>query len=267
MPDNSSISRLGQWVESDRFQVFVSAVIVLNAIVLGLETSQRAMELAGPVLIAIDRAALGVFVFELAAKLLYRRLAFFRDGWNVFDFVVVGLALIPASGGAGVIRALRVLRVLRLVSVVPQMKTVVQALVSALPGMGSIVAVLGLIFYVGAVMCTKLFGADFPAWFGTVGASMYTLFQVMTLESWSMGIVRPVMERHPQAWALFVPFIVITSFAVLNLFIGVIVDSMQRLHKLETPHQTDPVALVHEEVMALRTELAEIKAILARQTR
>ena len=160
------------------------------------------------------------------------------------------------------LRALRILRVLRLLSVVPQMRTVVGALFKALPGMGSILAVLLLVFYVAAVMTTKLFGASFPDWFGSVGASMYSLFQIMTLESWSMGIVRPVMDVYPKAWLFFVPFVVITSFAVLNLFIALIVNSMQTIHgTMHDETRREAVAaedLAHSE---RETLLSEIRAL------
>ena len=222
-------AKLRRVVESRGFNLTITAVIVINAIGLGLETSPRVMAAAGPLLLAIDTAALWVFTVEIGLKVWLYRGRFFRGGWNNFDFVIVAIAWLPAAGPLAVLRALRIMRVLRLMSVVPQMRSVVGALLNALPGMGSIVAVLALIFYVAAVMATKLFGGAFPDWFGTIGASMYSLFQIMTLESWSMGIVRPVMDVYPAAWAFFVPFIVVTSFSVLNLFIALIVNSMQSL--------------------------------------
>ena len=263
-------SRVQALVEDARFGTFISVVIGINAVTLGLETSPKAMEIAGTLLKIIDKTALAIFVIEIALKLFAHRLAFFRSGWNLFDFAIVGVALMPSSGAFSVLRALRILRALRLLSVVPQMRAVIQALLSAVPGMGAIVAVLFLVFYIAAVMATKLFGAAFPDWFGSIGASMYSLFQIMTLESWSMGIVRPVMEVMPWAWAFFVPFIVVTSFAVLNLFIALIVNSMQMLHEEEERHLMeeaenlakserqilmDELALVREEVSALRQEL------------
>jgi voltage-gated sodium channel len=234
-------------VESRGFNIAITAVIVINAITLGLETSPRAMALAGPLLHAIDTAALWVFTVEISLKLWVFRSRFFRDGWNVFDFVVVAIAWLPATGPLSVLRALRIMRVLRLLSVVPQMRTVVGALFKAMPGMGSIVAVLSLVFYVAAVMATKLFGATFPDWFGSIGDSMYSLFQIMTLESWSMGIVRPVMEQHPAAWAFFVPFIVVTSFTVLNLFIALIVNSMQSLQANTNESLRAEAEIAHDE--------------------
>lgn len=256
--------RLRAVLESSRFQNAIIAVIVVNAITLGLETSPSAMAAAGSLLYAIDQIALLVFVLEIAAKLYVYRGAFFRNAWNVFDFVIVAIALVPAGEGLAVVRALRILRALRLISLVPQMRLVVQALLSAIPAMGSVIALLSLIFYVAAVMSTKLFGKDFPEWFGTIGASLYTLFQIMTLESWSMGIVRPVMEKHPYAWAFFVPFILVITFAVLNLFIAIVVNSMTQAAAAEQeagdalaapPSGSEDVAALVTEVRALRSEL------------
>ncbi|MDX1711491.1 MAG: ion transporter [Rhodovibrionaceae bacterium] len=254
--------RLVQFIGHARVQQAIIALIVLNAITLGLETSQRAMDAAGGLLVAVDRTILAVFVAEILIKLVAYGRGFWRDPWNLFDTLVIGLALAPATGNLSVLRALRVLRVLRLVSVIPSMRRVVSALMSALPGMGSIIALLALIFYVFSVMATKLFGASFPEWFGTIGRSAYSLFQIMTLESWSMGIVRPVMETHPFAWAFFVPFILITSFAVLNLFIGIIVDAMQSQHREESAgireaaHE-DATEIIHE-IRALRSEVQKL---------
>ncbi|MEO1142928.1 MAG: ion transporter, partial [Pseudomonadota bacterium] len=163
-----------------------------------------------------------------------------------------------------VLRAFRILRVLRLISSVAAMRRVVTGLLSALPGMGSIVFLLGLIFYVFAVITTKLFSESFPEWFGSIGESSYTLFQIMTLESWSMGIVRPVMDQYPYAWLLFVPFIIMTAFTVLNLFIGVIVDAMQSEHEAEARAERETMMseteLILQEVRELRKEVAELKS-------
>ena len=158
---------------------------------------------------------------------------------ETFDFIIVGISLVPAAQSLSVLRALRILRLLRVLSVTPSLRRVVEGLMTALPGMGSVFLLTGLIFYIGAVMATKLFGATFPDWFGTLGRSAYSLFQIMTLESWSMGIVRPVMEVYPQAWAFFVPFILVTTFVVINLVVGLIVNSMQDAHHEEDAEKTD----------------------------
>lgn len=257
------VDTLQRLVESARFQRFIIAVIVINAITLGLETSPSVMAEAGGFLLALDRAALFIFVVEIAMKLIVYRQRFFRSGWNVFDFTIVAITLAPTGEGLQVLRSLRILRALRLVSVVPSMRKVVSALLKAIPGMGSVVTLLLLVFYVASVMTTKLFGADFPEWFGTIGASFYTLFQVMTLESWSMGIARPVMEAHPYAWVFFVLFILLTSFAVLNLFIAIVVDAMSAVEQEEQAKTRDLVEVDHNEVLveirALRAELAVLR--------
>jgi len=246
-------------IESRTFTNAVIAVIVFNAIILGLEAIPAVQVPYAGLLYALDRACLAIFVGELVVKLLAYGPRFFRGGWNVFDFLIVGISLMPASGGLSVLRALRILRVLRVISVAPSLRRVVEGFVSALPGMGSVFLLMGLIFYIGAVMATKLFGPSFPEWFGHLGLSAYTLFQIMTLESWSMGVVRPVMEVYPYAWAFFVPFIMVTTFAVVNLLVGLIVNSMQDAHAEESNAATD---LYRAEMMA-RLEAIE-KAIKER---
>lgn len=231
--------RAGALVDRALFRNLILGVILFNAVILGLETSATAMALAGPLIIALDTACLAIFVAEIALKLFAWRLAFFRSGWNVFDFAIVAISLVPAGQGVSVLRALRILRLLRVLSVTPSLRRVVEGLMNALPGMGSVFLLMGIIFYIGSVMATKLFGAAFPEWFGTIGRSAYTLFQVMTLESWSMGIVRPVMEAYPYAWLFFVPFILVTTFAVVNLVVGLIVNSMQDAHHEEDAEKTD----------------------------
>jgi voltage-gated sodium channel len=205
----------------------IISLILINAVTLGLETFPEVMARAGTLILTIDRLCLAIFVVELALRFYAQGLRFFRSGWNIFDFVIIGISLLPATGNFSVLRALRILRVLRVVSAVPSLRRVVDGLGRALPGMGSVFLLIMIIYYIAAVMATKLFGGSFPDWFGSLGASAYSLFQVMTLESWSMGIVRPVMEVYPYAWAFFVPFILMTTFAVMNLIVGLIVNSMQ----------------------------------------
>lgn len=233
----------------------IIGVILFNAVILGLETSDEVMARAGGLITLLDRLCLMIFVVELSAKLIAYGPRFFRSGWNLFDAAIIGVALVPGGQGFSVLRSLRILRVMRVISVAPRLRRVVEGFVRALPGMGSVFLLMGIIFYIGAVMATKLFGNSFPDWFGDLGRSLYTLFQVMTLESWSMGIVRPVLEVYPYAWAFFVPFIMITTFAVVNLLVGLIVNSMQDAHSAEEVAQTD----------AYRDEVLErLRAIEAR---
>ena len=253
--------KIAALLETARLRNAIMAVIVFNAILLGLETSGTVMAAAGPLILALDTACLAIFVVELAAKLYAQRLRFWRNGWNLFDFVIVGISLVPAAQMLSVLRALRILRVLRVVSVAPSLRRVVEGFITALPGMGSVFLLMGIIFCIGAVMATKLFGATFPDWFGSLGLSAYSLFQIMTLESWSMGIVRPVMEVYPLAWAFFVPFIMVTTFAVVNLLVGLIVNSMQDAHHAEETAATDSY---RDEVME---RLKAIEEAIARQGR
>jgi voltage-gated sodium channel len=254
--------RLGAWIESRRVQGFIIGVIVLNALTLGLETSAAVMADFGPVLHGLDRAILSVFVVEIGIKLYARGPGFFREPWNVFDFVVVGIALVPASGPLSVLRVLRVLRILRLISMVPRLRFVVEALLRAVPGISSIGLLMLILFYVFGIMATGFFGEGFPEWFGSIPSSMYTLFQIMTLESWSMGIVRPVMAEYPYAWLFFIPFILIATFTMLNLFIGIIVDTMQTLHQSESEEISEThreVIDIHKEVEAMREALDRLQ--------
>ena len=232
---------LARWVDSHRVQTAVVAVILLNAVILGLETNAPLMAERGGLLVAIDKLCLAVFIAELAVKLIAYRGSFWRSGWNIFDFLVVAVALVPGAGAWSVLRSLRVLRVLRLLTVVPSLRKVVAAFIHAIPGLSGVMAVMSIFFYTAGVLATRLFAETHPEWFGSLGRSLYTLFQVMTLESWSMGIVRPLMESHPLAWAFFVPFIIIATFTILNLFIGIIVSTMQELALTPEPTaKTDP---------------------------
>lgn len=240
--------RLGRWVEGRRFSRFIIALIIVNAIILGLETSPSIMHRIGDLLLAANTVILGVFIVEIALKLIAFGPRFFRSGWNVFDFLVVGIALVPTTGPLEILRALRVLRVLRLLSQVPKLRVIIESLLRALPGMGWTALLLVLVFYVFAVMGTMLFGEHFPDYWGSLGASLFSLFQIMTLESWSSGIARPMMDAYPWSWAFFVPFILVSSFMVLNLFIAIIVTATQSIHQ-------------DEEDLERRQLLAELRSI------
>jgi len=263
--------RLREFITARVVQNIILVLIIINAISLGLETSPRVMGSIGGFIVLLDSVILAIFVAEVVIRIFVHRAAFFKDAWSVFDLVVVGIALVPAAGPFAVLRALRVLRVLRVLTIVPSMRRVVGALLGAIPGLVSIAMVLVLVYYVAAVVTTNLFAESFPDWFGSIGASLYTLFQVMTLESWSMGIARPVMEKFPYAWAFFVPFILIATFTMLNLFIAVIVNAMQTVSDEEAkdealahPPKTPPVNLeeMAQEMKALRAEIQALHSLL-----
>ena len=251
--------QLAAWLERPAVQHAVIGVIIFNAVLLGMETSEQIIARAGSLVILLDKICLGFFAAEILAKLFAFRGRFFRDGWNIADFIIVAVSLMPGANTLSVLRALRILRALRLVSTVPSLRRVMEGLIGALPGMASVLGLTGLIFYVGSVITTKLFGGDFPEWFGTLGRSAYSLFQIMTLESWSMGIVRVVMADYPYAWAFFVPFIIVTTFAVMNLVVGLIVNAMQQSHHEEQSGATD---IYRDEVIrrlaAIESRLADL---------
>lgn len=256
------------WIDRGLVRNTILGIIIFNAITLGLSTSETIQAEIGDYLRVVDRVVLTIFVIELALKFFaYGLVGFFRNPWNIFDLFIVGISLFPASGSLSALRGLRVIRALRLLSVVPQMRAVVQALLDALPGMGAVILMLSIVYYVFAVMATLMYGPSFDEWFGTLGRSMYSLFQIMTLESWSMGIVRPVMEVYPMAWAFFVPFIVITAFSVLNLFIGLLVNTMQSAVEQDTEAEFESLQMlvrsetdqVDAHVLALRDELRALR--------
>jgi voltage-gated sodium channel len=270
---SESRRRAAAWIEQPRVQHALIALIVLNAVILGMETSPALMARWGKALVTIDHAILAIFVVEIALRLYAHGARFFRDPWSVFDFVVVGVALVPASEAFSVLRALRVLRVLRLVSMVPSMRRVVGGLLAAIPGLGSVFAIICILFYVAAVIATKLFAKSFPELFGDLGATAFTLFQVMTLEGWSGDVARPVMAEYPYAWVFFILFILVSTFTMLNLFIAVIVNAIQTEGHAEAERveanvvarvDADTGALAHE-IAALRGELAEVRALLVQR--
>jgi voltage-gated sodium channel len=266
------IDRLRTIVDDPRTERVVMTLIFINAVILGLETYKPVMERFGTLLQWLDHIILAVFVIELTARIVVHKGAFFRDPWSVFDFFVIGIALVPATETFTVLRALRILRVLRLITAIPTLKRVVAGLLASLPGMSSILFLIGLIYYVFAVMGTKLFGADNPELFGSLGKSLYTLFTVMTLEGWTNDVAKPVMEHHPYGWVFLITFIIVTTFMVLNLFIGVVVNAMQsEAEKADAAEREAEREMIQEEaapilseVKSLRKEVAELRAELTR---
>jgi len=246
-------------IESPRFERSITALILLNALTLGLETSPVVAAHLGDVLQGFDRFVLAVFVVELMLRGFVHRGRFLRDPWRIFDLLVVGIALFPAGNAFTVLRSLRVLRVLRLVSLVPSMRGVVGALLRALPGMTSIIGLMGLVLYVSAVMGTKLFGEISPDHFGSLGASLFTLFQVMTVEGWP-DIARGVMAQSPHGWIFFVAYLLIATFMVLNLFIAVVVNAMQTQVTEDLKGEGEAqTRLILEEVRGLRRDLEKLR--------
>ncbi len=239
-------------IESRRLRGVVVAVIVLNAAVLGLGTEPGIAAMCGNWLFWIDEACIAVLALEVLGRVLVSGGGFFHSGWNIFDFAVVAVSLVPAENFFSILLTLRVLLMLRLVSEVPAMRLVVQALLTSVPGMAAVTGLLFLLFYIAAVIGCDLFASRFPEHFGTIGASLFSMFQVMTLEGWSETIARPVIAAYPWAWSFFVIFIVLVTMAVLNLFVGVVVNSIQTAENVAT----------EDEIAALRRDIAELKTMV-----
>lgn len=268
----STRARLGAWVESARVQNFIVALIVLNALTLGLETVPLARAHFGALIVGFERVVLAVFVAEIALKLLAFGPRFFRDAWNVFDFLIVGMSLLPATGALSILRALRILRLLRLLHAVPRLRAIIEGVLRVLPDMGWVFSLLMLVFYIFAVLGTKLYGARFPELFGNIGMSLFTLFQVMTLESWSTGVARPIMKEFAGSYLFFVPFVLVTSFLIVNMVIGVVVNGFQAVMQgEEAPPGVPPHPEPARKPADLEAEIArlheKLDALLAAQNR
>ena len=263
-------TKIKKFVDSHSFQNFIVTLIVLNGITMGFETSKEFMSNYGSFITFFNALVIAIFTVEIALRIYVYKLKFFKDPWSLFDFFVVAISLMPVGEGLEILRVLRVLRLFRLITVIPQMRKIVAALGSVIPGMMSIAAILVLFFYVFAIMSTHLFGEKFPEWFGTLGESFYTLFQIMTLESWSMGIVRPIMEHYPLAWIFFIIFIFIATFIMVNLIVAIVVDAMATLNSDGDEQIIDATSqIVHQneqhttkELQALKHEIGELKQMI-----
>ncbi|KOV79668.1 ion transporter [Nocardia sp. NRRL S-836] len=252
-------ARVGSLVESNRFQLFIVGVIVVNALTLGAETTTVLHANFGPLLTFIDHLALAIFTVELAARLYAFGWRFFRDPWNVFDFVIVAISLIPTAGPLSVLRALRILRALRLVAMVPSMRRVVTALVRSIPGLVSLSGLLVLLVYVGGVIASNLFGDTGDPRFSGLGPTLLTLFQITTGDGWS-DVMRDLMVQKPFAWVFFLIYLLVGTFTMLNLFIAVVCSAMQEEVALPAPRTGAHDDLVLQEVRALREEVRALRA-------
>lgn len=258
--------QLGNLVDHPIVQRFIVFVLLLNAVTLGLDTSPEVMEKYGELINRINQIIPIIFVVEVGTRWIARGRRFFKESWNIFDIVIISISFLPSGSAFSALRALRILRVLHVISLVPRMRHVVAAMIKSLPQIGSIVALLLIISYISAVIVTHLYGQPYPELFGSIGLSMLTLFQLMTLEGWAAEVVRPVMETHPHSVFLFIPYMLMTAFAILNLFTAVLVDSMQVLQNSYTQDKSDheTANVLHEELDALRTEMHEITRELQR---
>lgn len=239
------IERLKGFVEGQQFNAFIILTIVVNAILLGLETSPDIMHACGTVVSFLSDMCVLVFVIEAVLKLAVYRHRYFASGWNVFDFLILAVTLVPAGGSVSALRVMRVMRVfrsLKLVSAVGRLRIIVQAILVSIPSVMWTGLLLMIFFYIYGLVGQNIFGEKFPDWFGTIGASIYTLFQVMTLESWSMGIARPVMEEFSWAWIYFVSFVLISSYTVINVIVGIVVNAVSEISEADKQRRYEALA-------------------------
>lgn len=254
-------ARVSRVVDTRWFQNTIITVIILNAITLGVETYRDEIEGGDAFFATAEHLFVVFFTFELALKLYARGLSFFRDPWNWFDTAVVAIALVPSSGSFSVLRLLRILRILRLISVMPQMRVIVSALFRSVPGLGTVIGLLLIIVYTGAVLGEKMFHEADPERFGDLGTTLYSMFILLTTEDWP-DVAEPVLEQHPMAWIFFVGYIVISAFIVLNLVIGVIVTSMQ--HEVSEKRWEEDQELELRQHEAVMTQLETLTTQVTR---
>lgn len=259
--------------DSQRFQAFIFTVIVFNAIVLGLDTYAGLRSDVGSLLTVLNDACLGIFVVELAIRIAAygrRPQDFFKEGWNVFDFIVIGAAFVPGlRQNATLLRLVRLLRVVRLVSVLPELRVLIAGMGRALPPIGSM-GVLALLFlYVYGMLGWILFGDELPERWGNIGEAMLTLFTVFTLEGWN-DVLYQAQEVHSWSWIFFISFVLLASLLIINILIAIIINAMEEAREAEQREDVERLRREAEEAggeydphMETARRIAELKQALA----
>lgn len=249
------------------FQNFVLAVILVNAVLVGLETSKDLVRDYGGLFDLINFAIQAIFVFEIGVRILSygpNFLRFFRDPWNVFDFVIVVFALLPAGGQfATVARLARLMRVVRLVSIFPELRLIVGTMLRSLSSMGNVILLLSLVMYVYGVLGYHLFGERDPENWGTLGLALLTLFEVLTLEGW-VELQNIGMEESSWVWLFYASYVLLAVFIVVNLFIAVVINNLETV-KAETraaENVGDPHEQLLKRIEEMRANLDELEVQL-----
>lgn len=254
------MKRIKYLVENRWFQGAILVIICLNALVFGIQTSPSARQACGGWLNKIDGICLAVFTVELLLKIVAYNRNFCKDPWNIFDFIVVAVSFVPDCGMFSSIRLFRILRIFKLISGIRHMRIILGAIVKSVKGILWTGSLLILIYYVYGILGTYLFGATFGDWFGSLGKSVYSLFQIMTLESWSMGIARPVIAVYPYAWIYFVSYILLSSFLVMNVVVGIVLNSITECCQAEEPEAG--TNSLKEELSKLKKQIEAVEAVL-----
>lgn len=251
------------------FKNTIVLIILINSIVLGLITSEAIYAKFGELLEFILSACVVIFTVEITLRIIAKGWRFFLNGWNIFDFLLITMALMPETGAAITFRVFRVLRALRMVSSMKKLRHIVSAILVSAPHVFWAAVLEMIIFYIFGIMGQNLFHEAFPQWFGTLGETVYTLFQVTTLESWSMGIARPVMKVYPWAWMYFVPFVMISSYIVLNVVVGVVVNATSDISEDDNISMKDKIKAkkvtnteISEQINELKEHILRLEAKL-----
>ncbi len=255
--------KLRRFFESRSFQSLITTIIVINSVLIGLETSDYVLSKFGAIVDLLDIVILSLFTLEILLKIYVYRFRFFTDGWNNFDFIIIVMSLLPAAGSFSVFRALRIVRTLRLLKSVPKLRLIIESLVKSLPSIGWIVVLLSIVFYVYSVVGVNIFGEAYPLYFGDMSKAVFTLFQIMTLESWSSGIARPVMDGVPFSGLYFVSFILMATYTTLNIFIAIVVNTMNEVSLKELQQEEEHIKeFVSKENEKLQIQLTQIQQTL-----
>ncbi|OYD07350.1 ion transporter [Paludifilum halophilum] len=262
--------RINRFVQQPWFTGTILGLILIHAILLGLETYPTIYQSHQDFFHVADKIILWIFTLEVVLKMIAARPwhRFFHDPWNAFDFFIVasGHIFIDVQFVV-VLRILRVLRVLRAISILPALRRLVKTLMMTIPTLGNIMILLSIIFYIFAVTGTILFRDAAPQYFGSLHRSMLSLFQIVTLDSWASEIMWPIQEEKPWAWIYFVAFVLVGTFIILNLLIGVIVNKVEKVAAEEEElEELRKEAALQEEIRALREEVQDLKSIMNRQS-
>ena len=258
-------------VESKKFERFILIIIILNTICLGLDTVDFFVNNARSILETLNSVFIGIFVVEAALKLLAWRGRYFKEGWNIFDFCIIVISLIPAGGvfsGIRILRILRILRSLRMISSLKPLRKIVQALIASLPGIGWTGVLMILVYYIYAIMGIQLYGADWPEQFGAFPQSFVTLFSLATMEGWQ-DTVFPYTDANAANWIYFLSFLILSSFILLNLIVGIVVDNIDKASREDENEDEDamsiPLSELSGEIKKLREQLDNVQAMLEKK--
>lgn len=256
--------------EHPLFHNVILGVIVFNAIIVGLETSQTLMAAHGQFFAWLNTAILLIFLSEIGIRLVAewpRLFRFFRDGWNLFDFAIVAVSLLPETGTiATVARLARMLRVTRIISALPELRLIISTMLRSIPSMGHVILLLSLLLYVYGVLGYYLFHDNDPAHWGTLGTALLTLFQMLTLEGW-VEIQQASLAAYPWAWLYYSSYVVVAVFVVINLFIAVVINNLEAA-KAEHRVSSDahhPHAALLQHIADLKEQLGELEYTLRQQ--